>query len=680
MFGMLFNTFMLSLVLLSGLCLWSSLSKTTNVIESLAFGPIIGVVVMSFGLVIESYSGIYELRLVLPVFIVVTFLVRSLHAPKNKVGLFPAGLKLQDFTIVLFILTLLTPLILGSFHASISHSVSVDENRFWFHRDLLYYWSLASDSIAKAPTVLPHSSQDQLQHTWLFHTTIGAFSELVGVSPNTMLLIVWPIFFACTSVFMMFLIGYKFTSSKYMALCGTMLFVLFRGPTLPNQLGWFTSTPVYILSPHRDFVTLILLVIVYLLLDTKSNERISSPKLGTLFLLSFVASSSKGSIFLLFVGGSLISLVLEWARSKTIKNGSATSFGTIIIGCLSAQVIVVKISGDLEIDLLSNSIGSSVTQFPIIVTLFIFVYLAVLAIISAFNLIAVYESQLIHNFFFGILVSTIVGVTCFDHPGKSQVYFWQNAIPVAILCFIFFANSVLPLVELRSMFYALIVSVIFNILVSNLPQMTSLELASLAITVLLFFIVGFRKLIIETKLLSSLRLRSLLIMSFCLISVTSFSLFGSEPAGGWFTKEDRFLSVSQNQVQAFEFLKVNSESTDLIASNSHCSYDEIIDESCAPIAVWAASISQRRFIAGADYIWGSGRERFARTSGLLDSFLFNPTISSFSSISDLNIKYFLLDKSNDNFKSIDLRGIYQFASLIYSNQSVLIIRILPYSN
>ena len=142
---------------------------------------------------------------------------------------------------------------------------------------------------------------------------------------------------------------------------------------------------MYILSPHRDFVTLILLVIVYLLLDTKSNERISSPKLVTLFLLSFVASSSKGSIFLLFVGGSLIALVLELARSKTIKNGSATSFSIIIIGYLFAQVLVVKIRGDLEIDLLSNSIGSYVTQFPIIVTLIIFVYLAVLAIISALN-------------------------------------------------------------------------------------------------------------------------------------------------------------------------------------------------------------------------------------------------------------------------------------------------------
>jgi hypothetical protein len=135
-----------------------------------------------------------------------------------------------------------------------------------------------------------------------------------------------------------------------------------------------------------------------------------------------------------------------------------------------------------------------------------------------------------------------------------------------------------------------------------------------------------------------------------------FSLFDSEPAGGWFTEEDRFLSISQNQIQAFQFLKDNTEPTDLIASNSHCSFVTFIAERCEPIAVWASSISQRRFIAGAEYgwinTWGPDKERFARTSGLLDCFLFRPTTSSFSRIREFNFQYFLLDKSNDNLQTL----------------------------
>jgi hypothetical protein len=232
------------------------------------------------------------------------------------------------------------------------------------------------------------------------------------------------------------------------------------------------------------------------------------------------------------------------------------------------------------------------------------------------------------------------------------------------------------------MVFALLVSVIFNILISNLIQLTYLALAFFAAASSIVFVVGLRKLLKETKLLNSLRTRSLLVITYSLISVTSFSLFGSEPAGGWFTEEDRFLSISQNQIQAFQFLKDNTEPTDLIASNSHCSLVTFIAERCEPIAVWASSISQRRFIAGADYgwinTWGPDKERFARTSGLLDSFLFRPTISSFSRIREFNIQYFLLDKSNDNFQSIDLRGINQFASLIYSNHSALIMKVLPH--
>ena len=97
---------------------------------------------------------------------------------------------------------------------------------------------------------------------------------------------------------------------------------------------------------------------------------------------------------------------------------------------------------------------------------------------------------------------------------------------------------------------------------------------------------------------------------------------------------------------------------------------------CKPIGLYIAAISERRVLAGADYFGGEDSTRFRITSNLIDKFLFEPTKVNRDLLTPFQINYILIDKLNVNFAHIDLEGIVRFGHMIFSNDSVDIIRII----
>ncbi len=648
------------------------LSNKPNYLESLTFGPIISLTLISFGLVLEIHTGIYGLRYFPLGMCFAFYLLKHPKNLKKKRPLLPAGMSVKHLWLFVISIVISIPLIANSWRASISSNGSTNlNNHYWLYPDLQYYWSLSTESISRVPQVFPHSAQDPLKHTWLFHSTLGSISDLSNISVNQLTFWVWPMFFCMFSASALFLICFKLTRSIFYSFIGILFFELFRGPSIPKPLEWITSAPLNSLSPQRDYATLLLLTLIYLLSDEITDNKYALDKCGFIILISLVAASSKGSIFLLIAGASIIAFIYETMKVKSLTIKHLKPWALIVLGVLLAQIFVVRITGDLKFSLFNSSIGQEVGKYATVTTIYIYFYVLLIVVLSFFT----FSRGLTNgfgSFLFGLIISSFIGLVVFDHPGLSQVYFWQSAIPAVSIIVSLFLCFFQDLISQRLLLFVLVTSLSLRYIFAHGQDdiLTTLFLIFILIAVK-------RPWFLQFLLKSIIHIRrgiQVFFLLFVLVGISSFSFFSHQKIGGWNSKED-FFSVSQPQIEAFRFLKNNTKVDDLVISNSHCLSSDISDRRCKPIALYLAGISERRIIAGADYAWGEDEIRFARAANFADHFLINPSADSKSKLLQLGIDYIVIDKTETTFSRIERAALSDFSIEVYSNTYVSIIKL-----
>ena len=378
---------------------------------------------------------------------------------------------------------------------------------------------------------------------------------------------------------------------------------------------------------------------------------------------------------MLLLFACIFSIIVDLLRERRFRANTFYPMLTIIAGVVMGQKFVIRITGDLTFGFISQLIGRELKTDVLFFSILISVYLFFFVLISLSNFMTDQNSQ-VHSFLLGIVFFSFLGTLFLSHPGSSQIYFWQSAIPVVVLSLAVFVKHLHTIRNSRYFVIVAIGSILFRAAIPP-SRITNrywiILLIVVPITAGYWLIDRRRKPISAIDLFKSHAIASLAII---VLTSTSYSISGSNLAGGWTQESDFFFAINHSQIDAFRFLKANSNRNEIIASNSHCSYNDISMQICKPLGLYIAAISERRILAGADYFGGEDSTRFRITSNLIDKFLFEPTKVNRDLLAPFQISYILIDKLNVNFAHIDLEGIVRFGHMIYSNDSVDIIRII----
>ena len=548
--------------LLPGAIIWISVSHKISLVETIVCGFVISQSLIAVGLVfsrnINTYSGRY-----------VPLLMTGLLLPKVLRKLITHEVSISQapkrFLIFPFISTaILLPQALNSSHAS-----KLDRlGSLYLDTDIQFLLSLASESIHRIPSVYPHAADTHIAYTWLFSGVIGFWANMSHKETIRIMLFYWPVFFAVIFPLITFFIIHRITERIMPAIVGCLSIALFGGPKLPDALYWITASPTYLWSPHRDFATLLMLTLIISVLATsRESHGITKATVhaSALFIITFTAIGSKGSVLLLLVGGGISSLLFNFPKNRRAMNSYLRLWIPIGSGALAAQLMVVRMSGYAHLSLPSAPfISGELANRPYLVLFFF-------GCVSLFCGIPI---TLLHNYrnldrnvlslLIGIPFIVIPGVLFVSHPGQSQLYFWQSAIPILLIA----ASIVMTeIIEKKKIYVGLIVATVIFVnqyVTWNLPLFIFIS-TQVVLVVITFSLVSTQS---TNKQPSSRKKQLLSAAIFSPIALVSLIPIRTPPVGAWALKGDSS-SINQKQIQSLHWMRANTPIGALIATNKH---------------------------------------------------------------------------------------------------------------
>ena len=657
------------LIILSGSICWWGVSKDSSIFEIFVFGSVLGLVLSGFGVIASRSSNQFAIRFLPLIFVpIVILMLTSRHILKQLPSFVPEGLRLPIFLSLIVLAIALSPLVEESWKAGSLHG----QGFYSIYPDLQFYWSAATESISRVPKVFPHLSENNLVYTWLYSGTMGSIAGFSDIPVSQLIFIVWPLYYVLISISAIFLIVYRAINNQYWALIGAVFFVFFKGPHSLVEMQWITASPIYMLSPQRDFATLAVLTLVALLISYPKSDDLKQLAYAVLIALcSFVACGSKGSTFLLLMVGGGCAGLLSLFNSRLKNWGLLYPWIAVGIGSVSAQFLVTRIKGDLQIDFWSKSIGYQLGAQAQLFSNYFYLFILGWCLLACFLLVHHRNSFLtveMSLFFVGVPLAALLGIMHYSHPGVSQVYFWQSAIPILAVMLPLALHAVNRVRGSAPLLYFAISWLFFELLYQENHFSIRRTITYMILSSCLFLLTGFTskgstKLRIGRRCVAAIGMSALGILS-----ASSFGLHTQVRIGGWSDSPSEG-SINQGVIRGLQFLKSSSQPYDLIITNKHCNSGSLKSGTCDERFLMFSAVSERRFLTESRlYSWRNTEP--VDHLELSDKFIAAPSEILYSALKELGVDFVFVDKRERFSQSLS-----NFGNIIFEHKDCLILKL-----
>jgi hypothetical protein len=364
-------------------------------------------------------------------------------------------------------------------------------------------------------------------------------------------------------------------------------------------------------------------------------------------LVTFTLSGGKGSMLPLVLGSIMGGAVLVLLHKKRLLKQMSRIVVASTIGLFMGQILVVKSSGHLQIQLFSF-----VDAIPSVTDKWALLWLALPVMLALMVLLQILlnhqNSTNLGTWVLALLpLLGLGGLSILGHPGKSQLIFWMTTIPffaigLAILLGAFYRQSGLfersiavaawlsgPLIaevmdganETRQFIWTLIVCGVGTLLIL-LKKMISSDSVGMKFWKTIPLVIG-------VLFIGGLQLK-----------IDEGLAYDTGASPGWEG------ALHQEQLIALELLRSESASSDRFITNRHCITGSIAKENCYGRWFLASAISERRTpIEGYSYTWKNVDGPYWNSTELtrFDDFISNPTEEEKRRLIKDNIHWVFID-------------------------------------
>jgi hypothetical protein len=257
----------------------------------------------------------------------------------------------------------------------------------------------------------------------------------------------------------------------------------------------------------------------------------------------------------------------------------------------------------------------------------------------------------------GIPLTVIPGILFVSHPGQSQLYFWQSAVPVLLIGLSIVLSEIIGTKTIRTVLVITIILTVNQFLNWSLPLFIFLTF-ELGLVLVTFALIFAQK---TTRQPYPRTRRFLNAAVFCPIIFTSLMPMATPPVGAWHQAIDS-TSVTKDQIESLQWVRTNTPISALFITNKHCSRGSLIQNDCSDRWFIFSALSERRFLSESrGYTWRK-QVPWNNYASLSDQFTAEPSVKLLKQLQDLGVQYLYVD-----LQLPYSRDLNRFASLIYSN-------------
>jgi hypothetical protein len=541
---------------------------------------------------------------------------------------------------------------------------------YWsFNIDLPFHISLVSEAAQRIPKVYPYVDDTDLRYTWLTHGSLGFLSRISRVPAFELVLQFWPVLAASTLSFLIAALAWKVTSSCLATVAAPLIAACLRGP----RLGMSSYLDFHLLAPYslsRDLGTIWLLIFVLHLmrkpLNPSSGRRSIVIDTAMVLLITFALSGGKGSMLPLVLGSLLGGALFIFLFHKQLFSQTIRILLASAVGLFLSQVLVVKSSGHLQIE-----IFSFIDAIPGVTDKWAILWLVlplILALLILFQKVLTRQTMNLGSWVLGLLpLVGLGGLTIFGHPGKSQLIFWMTTVPffavgLAALLSVFYRHTdkIEKLIAVVAWFSGPLIGKVMNQV--NDTQQYIWTLAACSICSVFIFLkrmmtskderVQFWKFapaVVAVVFLGGLQLK-----------VDKGLAYDTGPSPGG------QVALHQEQLIALKFLRHESSPSERFITNKHCIGGSLANKDCYSRWFLASAISERRTpIEGYSYTWRNVDGPYWNAQNLtrFDDFIVNPTWEQSKRLLAENIHWIYIDTKEPFSASLDEVG-----TLVYDGE------------
>jgi hypothetical protein len=310
------------------------------------------------------------------------------------------------------------------------------------HNDAYLHLALSSELLHRGPVAWPTVLGEDLGYHWFTHAWIAQTSSVSGVGLDVVLLRVLPAFMPMAMALAVGVAALRLFRSPFAAASASLLTMVGGSPNAFGLPG--TGLPINPLSPTLALGAPTLLALVTLLALRWRGEA-QSGAFWLVLLLAIVAAGTKGSTVPIVVAGLGIALVaaLIWNRALA----PALLLDLLVVGVSLAAVMVVVFHGSsagLALDIpgaaaqtpLARVVGDAHPEGGRLVLVLASAVLGGLLRAALGFLLLTDPERRRDPLTWTLLGAVAAGagaVAVLSHPGLSQYYFLQTAIPVGCL-------------------------------------------------------------------------------------------------------------------------------------------------------------------------------------------------------------------------------------------------------
>lgn len=543
---------------------------------------------------------------------------------------------------ILYSWTLGAVVLIPSLFVTIS-SQHVGSTAVKLYNDIPWQIAMTSETLVRPAEFFPFLSGQKLAYPWSFHGFLGSLGSFAGVSASTLVTEVWPILFSFLLPLSIAFYAWRISANKWVSLLSPIAIVFFVGPQVPFNEAIRFPLP-YSISPTYEFGILALLSVLIFLsygIPQAANGKIAALVIATTSV--FIAAGSKGSNGLILVAIFLAFLFVS-IREQTNKRFPIILTSCAAIGAIAA--FTITISGNpnsLDFQSLTFLSGATSLVSPIIFLLVLFVWiLGIFWTLNHFNKAKM--ATLLPSF--ASLLSGVICLGIFGHPGQSQIYFYWSVIPIlivlaiwAIQCmFVRYGGIILvPLFLSWGIGQLLDTQVSYFFIPDVYAKFKWFVLwGILLITIMAMYLSQKPRPKISTSTIS-LCLAGTAVFSIAAQPFSDFQKVYSGPAA-----TSGIVEVSPDQLAAFRTINVESSSEDLVATNHHCLTAVPVGEECDGRSTVLAAFSERRVLIEGHYNLADPEDK-SRLQ-LNDEFIYSPNPQNYKAMWDLGVRFVYVDK------------------------------------
>jgi hypothetical protein len=419
--------------LIPGYLIWGYAFGEKSMLIRAAMGSVFGLVLFGLGSILSRYTE-SDLGRIAPALI--SYVVWASQFRKKQP--FLVGRKRSSSSlkhVFLYLGTIIAMMIGVKKTSATLESQPLIWDGWWnFYGDLFFHISMVSESGARLPKSFPFSPDIPLAYTWFGHGVLGNISFMSNSSAATMVLQFWPALFAL--ILPVVIAGTTLAISKntVAAAVSPLIYLTLTGPEILNWT-FLKFNALFPISLTFEFGVLILCLLLVSISRTSVSERTSYVfgQLTIVFLVTFAFVGSKGNaspIVFSFLGFFIIKKLLLRKRWNLLAAHAIPLIG----GVIAAIFLLVRAGGALSVKPVSIFVGyyENPASLQIKGTLVLALWLASSIVIILLTTRSGEALEAIGLIALGVLAG-IIPFLIFDHPGKSQGYFYWGIFPLIVI-------------------------------------------------------------------------------------------------------------------------------------------------------------------------------------------------------------------------------------------------------